>query len=229
MDVEIGTTRTLPPYRGHCSKRDRILSAALAVFCREGYSGASIDMIAAEAGVSRQTVYNHVGDKENLFVAIVTDITERSNADIFRTLATFPDRSENLEAELVAFGLRLVQGCLCDRNSKALLRLIHLEGRRYPELFAFWRQNGPAFAESAIAARFQRMARDGALQIEDPALAARQFVALVTTEFQFANFFGETPSQEEIETAVAGAVRTFLRAFGGTASRVTAEKARESA
>ena len=42
--------------------------------------------IAAEACVSRQTVYNHVGDKESLFVAIVADITERSNADIFRTL-----------------------------------------------------------------------------------------------------------------------------------------------
>ena len=41
------------------------------VFCREGFAGANIDLIAAEAGVSRQTVYNHHGDKEKLFMAVV--------------------------------------------------------------------------------------------------------------------------------------------------------------
>ncbi len=212
MEAELDLPPCLPA-RGHAAKRDRILSAALSVFCREGFAGASIDAIAAEAGVSRQTVYNHAGDKEGLFAAIVADITERSNAGLIGALATFPSGAVEIEAALATFGRRLVSGCLCDRNAKALLRLIHLEGRRYPDLFAFWRRNGPAFAESALAARFAALGRDGVLAIDDAALAARQFVALVTTEFQFAHLFGDTPDDAEIERAVGAAVRTFLRAY----------------
>ena len=62
------------------AKRASIMDAAGEVFCRESFAGANIDMIAAEAGVSRQTIYNHHGDKENLFVAVVRDVTERFNA-----------------------------------------------------------------------------------------------------------------------------------------------------
>ena len=62
----------LPP-RGHEAKRVSIIDAAGDIFCREGYAGANIDLIAAEAGVSRQTVYNHHRDKEKLFIAVIRD------------------------------------------------------------------------------------------------------------------------------------------------------------
>ena len=52
-------------------KRDEIQRAALALFSRDGYERTSVDAIAAEAGVSKRTVYNHFGDKENLFLAVV--------------------------------------------------------------------------------------------------------------------------------------------------------------
>ena len=78
-------------FRPHAAKRLSIIDAAASVFCREGFGGANIDLIAAEAGVSRQTVYNHHGDKETLFKAVVGDVTERTNAGFFATLATFPD------------------------------------------------------------------------------------------------------------------------------------------
>ncbi|TIT60113.1 MAG: TetR/AcrR family transcriptional regulator, partial [Mesorhizobium sp.] len=46
------------PPRSHEAKRISVVEAAASVFCREGFAGANIDLIAAEAGVSRQTVYN---------------------------------------------------------------------------------------------------------------------------------------------------------------------------
>src|SRR5689334_1832947 len=44
-----------------------ILETAKRLFLSQGYEGVSMDQIAAEAGVSKLTVYSHFGDKETLF------------------------------------------------------------------------------------------------------------------------------------------------------------------
>lgn len=202
------------PPRGHEAKRVSIVEAAGSVFCREGFAGANIDLISAEAGVSRQTVYNHHGDKERLFVAVVRDLTERCNAGIFATISTFPDQPQDLEADLVAFAMRLNRNCICNRDGKVLRKLIHTEGERYPELFAEWREQGPGRTWPALAARFARLAHAGHLDIADPDVAARQFLALVNAELQTTFMLGGTPTDEEVVQSAANGVRTFLKAFG---------------
>jgi AcrR family transcriptional regulator len=204
---------TLPP-RGHAAKRISIIEAAGNVFCREGYAGANIDLIAAEAGVSRQTVYNHHGDKEKLFVAVVRDLTDRANAGVFATLSTFPDHPQDIEADLVAFAMRLNRNCICNRDGKFLRKLIQAESERYPELFAAWRDEGPGKTVSALAARFARLAHAGHLEIGDPDVAARQFLALINADLQMSMMLGLTPTDSEVLNAATNAVRTFLRAFG---------------
>ena len=52
-------------------KRSCILEGATRVFLTSGYGAASMDSIAAEAGVSKQTVYSHFGSKDALFEAMV--------------------------------------------------------------------------------------------------------------------------------------------------------------
>jgi AcrR family transcriptional regulator len=203
---------TFPP-RGHEAKRWSIVDAAAGVFCREGFAGANIDLIAAEAGVSRQTVYNHHGDKEKLFIAVVRDLTERCNAGIFATIATFPDQPGNIEADLIGFAVRLNQNCICNRDGKFLRKLIQTEGERYPELFAEWREHGPGRTWPALAARFARLAYGGYLTIEDPDVAARQFLGLVNAELQTTFMLGGTPSEDEVVQSATNGVRTFLRAF----------------
>ncbi|ESY68401.1 MAG: TetR/AcrR family transcriptional regulator [Mesorhizobium sp.] len=204
---------TFPP-RGHEAKRISIVDAAAGVFCREGFAGANIDLISAEAGVSRQTVYNHHGDKEKLFMAVVRDLTERCNAGIFATIATFPDQPGDLEADLIGFAVRLNQNCICNRDGKFLRKLIQTEGERYPELFAEWREQGPGRTWPAIAARFARLAYGGYLTIEDPDVAARQFLGLVNAELQTTFMLGGTPGEDEVVQSATNGVRTFLRAFG---------------
>ena len=51
--------------------RERLLDAALEVFSRRGYSAASIDEIAAEAGYSKGAVYSNFSNKEELFLALI--------------------------------------------------------------------------------------------------------------------------------------------------------------
>jgi AcrR family transcriptional regulator len=202
------------PPRSHEAKRVSILEAATYVFCREGYAGANIDMIAAEAGVSRQTIYNHHGDKEKLFIAVVRALTERANAGIFATLATFPDHPADLEAELVAFAVRLNRNCICNSDGKYLRKLIEAEGQRYPELFATWRENGPGKTWAALAARFARLAHAGYLEVDDPDLAARQFLALIDADLKISMLLGDQPDDASVRQAATNAVRTFLRAYG---------------
>ena len=203
---------TFPP-RSHEAKRVSVVDAAASVFCRQGYAGANIDLIAAEAGVSRQTVYNHHGDKEKLFVAVVRDLTERCNAGIFATIASFPDQPGDLEADLIAFAVRMNRNCICNRDGRFLRKLIQAEGERYPELFAEWREQGPGRTWSALAARFARLAFAGHLSIGDPDVAARQFLALVNAELQITFMLGGTPTEEEVLRSATNGVRTFLSAF----------------
>ena len=226
------TTANVPdtcPPRSHAAKRVSILEAATYVFCREGFAGANIDMIAAEAGVSRQTVYNHHGDKENLLVAVVRALTERANAGFFATLATFPDHPRDLEADLAAFAFRLNANCMCSRDGKFLRRLLQNEGERYPELFAGWREDGPGKTWAALAARFARLAHAGYLDIDDPDLAARQLLALVNADLHFTSMLGERPDEAQLRSSAANAVRTFLRAYGRRADAKAHTKETEAA
>jgi AcrR family transcriptional regulator len=210
--------------RGQCAKRKSILEAAAEVFCRQGFTGASIDEIAAEACVSRQTVYNHYREKENLFTAVVEDVMDRANAMLFTTLATFPEKPDNLEDDLVGFAVRLSHNCICNQDGKFLRKLVQSEGERYPHLFESWRQHGPGKIGTALAALFARLAHKGLLQIDDFDVAARQFLALVNADLQMNTLFGVTPTEAELETAARNAVRTFMRAYAPAQANALAVK-----
>lgn len=212
MPLLIAPDISLP--RGHAEKRNSILDAAACIFCSEGFGGANIDMIAGRADVSRQTIYNHHGDKEKLFVAVVRDVTERINAGIFETLATFPDHPTDLQKDLTDFAVRLQSNCLCSRDGKFLRKLIQSEGDRYPELFSPWREHGPTKTWSALAAHLARLALAGWLDLDDPDLAARQFLALINADLQMSMMLGDEIPPERIAATAESAVRTFLRAYG---------------
>ncbi|MBP1860230.1 TetR/AcrR family transcriptional regulator [Rhizobium herbae] len=199
--------------RGQCAKRLSILEAAAEVFCRQGFAGASIDEIASEACVSRQTVYNHYREKDNLFMAVVEDVMDRANAMLFSTLSSFPENPESLEDDLAAFAVRLSHNCICNQDGKFLRKLVLSEGERYPHLFESWRQHGPGKIGTALAALLSRLSRKGLLQIDDFDVAARQFLALVNADLQMSTLFGVTPTQAELESAARNAVRTFMRAY----------------
>lgn len=52
-------------------KRDAIIQAAIVEFRASGFDTTSMDKIAATAGVSKRTVYNHFPSKEELFAEIL--------------------------------------------------------------------------------------------------------------------------------------------------------------
>lgn len=71
-------------------KRAAILEAAAAEFRQAGYDATSMDRVAASAGVSKRTVYNHFPSKEVLFGHILQQLMQRGVAS--PDLAYRPDR-----------------------------------------------------------------------------------------------------------------------------------------
>jgi methylphosphotriester-DNA--protein-cysteine methyltransferase len=55
----------------------RILDAALKVFAEAGYSGATMDAVAAEAGITKPTLYQYFASKEALFQAMMLGHRDR--------------------------------------------------------------------------------------------------------------------------------------------------------
>jgi AcrR family transcriptional regulator len=53
--------------------RDEILGAALRVFLRAGFHGASLDAIAEDAGYTKGAVYSNFGGKDDLFLALLDE------------------------------------------------------------------------------------------------------------------------------------------------------------
>jgi len=62
------------------SRREDILAAALSIFVHYGFTRASLDLIAREAGISRTGLYHHFGNKEEIFRAMTERLYQTSLA-----------------------------------------------------------------------------------------------------------------------------------------------------
>ncbi|OPF72805.1 TetR family transcriptional regulator [Streptomyces antioxidans] len=193
------------------AKRQAIVEAAVAVFLREGYDRASVDVIADEARVSKQTVYNHFGDKERLFIAAVEEERERVAAGFAAgsPYALGPDGPGAPEAydcgdarsALRAFGHRVLD-VLLDARASALRRLVIAEVARHPSLRPACAEGEPQQLVAYLAGMLARRTGSGELSVPDPAAAARQFVALIVQQGLYQSMYGTRPLAEDEATAV---------------------------
>ncbi len=189
-------------------KHDAILDAARRVFLREGYS-ASMDLVAAEAGVSKQTVYNHFGSKEGLFRTIV----EHMSGKLLDVLVERDGARADAAATLEAVARRFLN-MLLKPSYLALHRMLLAEAPRFPDLAREVYISGPARAASELALYLAEESRKDTLAVTDPALAAEQFFGAVCGHFQLRALLNprDAPGEAEIERAIGHAVRGFMRA-----------------
>src|SRR5262249_59613985 len=77
--------------------RARIVAAAREILAaRDGFSGFTVDAVAAQAGVARMTVYNQFGSKLGLLEALFDDLAARGLVERLRTAFGRPDPREAL-------------------------------------------------------------------------------------------------------------------------------------
>jgi TetR/AcrR family transcriptional regulator, mexJK operon transcriptional repressor len=188
-------------------KHGAILDAAKRVFLREGYS-ASMDLVSAEAGVSKQTVYNHFASKEGLFRAIVDDLASELLDVLVERVSTRADPARTLEALARRFLTLLLMP-----SSLALHRMLVAEAPRFPDLAREIYLGGAARAVDELAAYLEEQNRRGTLAVEDPALAADQFFGALRGNLQLSALLNprDVPGEAEIERSLEHAVQSFLR------------------
>src|ERR1700682_506414 len=87
--------------------REAILEAAEEVFAREGFAGARIDIIGAEAGYNKSLIFHYFVDKEGLYRAIVARLKMRLHQEYLEPLIAFIESSEAMEISRVRFFLEL--------------------------------------------------------------------------------------------------------------------------
>lgn len=160
--------------RTQVSTRALILKAATETFIEHGFNGVSIDQIAAEAGVSKPTIYSHFESKEQLFVAIMNAI-----CDSFET--PFQDPASDSEAlpEILAKIVDHYTRAILQPGVVAMHRLFASEAERFPELSRRYYEVGPNRVHKTLAAFFKTRMERGEIRDGDPLMLAQFFAALV--------------------------------------------------
>ncbi len=194
------------------SKRDAILAAATRIFLRHGYEGASMDLVAQEAGAARRTLYNQFpAGKEELFRAVVE-----------RVWSAFPVLDIVAETEMQAapeIGLRQIATAVAAFWEPPLaidfLRMVIAEGPRFPDLTESFFKHGKTPAMSAVRRYIEKQGELGTLDIKNGERAARQFLGLIDEPLLWIRVLGhnETFTRAERQAVIDEAVAIFLNHY----------------
>jgi TetR/AcrR family transcriptional repressor of mexJK operon len=189
-------------------KRDAIHVAATALFLRLGFEGTSMDAIAAEACVSKQTLYRYYQNKETLFVAVLSQLALRHLDDpTWLSLRNMPmDSLPTLERTLTMWAQEMSQQ-LMQPAYLGLLRLLIAELPRFPHLSALFTQaipeQGGAFLKDVLLS-----AREcGIIKTDDVAAMLRLLIGPLLTYVLGSGLFApdgrpQAPSPEQVAVIV---------------------------
>jgi TetR/AcrR family transcriptional repressor of mexJK operon len=180
------------------AKAEAILIAASQLFLAQGFQGTSMDAVAKQAGVSKQTVYSHFANKEELFKAVITakvaiygfdEAAVVEDADLRSALLTIAHRFVNL---------------LIDPEVVAMHRVVMGEAASQPRVASLFFESGPKRTKAAVCAFLQRQIAQGRLRIpaERILYAASQLLFTAIGIYQMQLLLGLRESVDEDELAL---------------------------
>lgn len=176
-------------------KAGAILAAASALFLDRGFQGTSMDAVAQHAGVSKQTVYSHFANKEDLFKACIRHKVANYG---FGESAMVGDA--DLRSALLSITRRFVD-LLFDPEVVAMHRVVLGEAASQPRIAALFFDSGPQRTKAAVVGFLRQQVAAGRLQIGDDRLlyAAMQLLNNAVGMYQMQLWLGLRDSVEEAE------------------------------
>ena len=179
------------------------------MFFAKGFADTTLDAIGREAGYTKRTIYELIGDKNALFRAAYDRLHIRNSHLEF----SIPAPDQSVTEVLTQLARQLVEHSL----SKALVaseRAIMLEAGHYPELVGEVVQHGKIALNDAIAEIFNTLVARGSIAPLDSRLAAEIFYDATVGARGFRAALGhphETLSDAELATRIAMFENGYLR------------------
>jgi TetR/AcrR family transcriptional repressor of mexJK operon len=195
------------------AKVEAILDTGWAMLLARGYEATSIEAVAAEAGVSRVTVYKHFTDKGALFREAVLRATRRIEAEQSLQDQDAPSGT-TLAARLERFGVALMT-FLVSPTAVAFYGVLSGELRRHPDIAQAFYDLGPARTLRNLAAILAEAAGRGEVVLRvSPDRAAEMLVGIWQgySNYRLAlDIDGPERDPVQLEAQVRDGVAVFLR------------------
>ncbi len=171
-----------------------------------------MEQVAIESGAGRQTVYNQFESKKALFDATVALLWEDMPID--RIVSRQIEKTPLPEQALMEIGLAIAD-FWAPEEAVAFVRMIISESIHFPELAQSFFTSGQDPARRAVIAYLSVLRDTKALDVSDPALAAGQFIGLISEPLLWSRVIGggKSPSKERKKHVVEEAVQTFLSRY----------------
>ncbi|MDD1005820.1 TetR/AcrR family transcriptional regulator [Pseudomonas sp. TNT2022 ID642] len=197
------------PQRLTDRKREAIIQAAIAEFRAHGFEITSMDKIAATAGVSKRTVYNHFPSKEELFAEILNQLWARISAE----QSVVYNRDQPLREQLRQMLQAKVQ-LMADENFLTLARVAIAATIHSPERAQNMIER-MGEREEGLTVWIRAAQADGRLKPVDPEFAAHQVQGLLKTfGFWPQMSMGRAALDVDMQTTVAeSALEMFLARY----------------
>lgn len=193
----------------HARRAEAILAGARQVFLAQGYDGASMDSVAAQAGVTKKTVYNHFPSKEALFNAVSLSVCD----EIAGALDMLETSGGNVEANLAQFCHKFID-TLSVPPGREIYRLAIGQGLRFPEFGRVLSETSEKYMQGALVEYLERRNAAGDLRIEDAKAAAEYLLGGMLLLVHRAMFGREIdPGSASTNKFILGAVTAFCRAY----------------
>lgn len=189
-------------------REKRILDAALKVFSEMGYSGTTMDAVAAEAGLTKPTLYSYFPSKESLFQAMMLGKRDRM-LDVFEHPSP-----EGMVQDLYTFAWDYADTVMRP-DLLSLARLIIGEVQRFPEIGRAYQASGPDHLLRGIMRYLTDRRDDGLLVFEDAELAAQDLWGLILSAPRTQALYmpDSPPDRATLARYIDNGLRVFLKAY----------------
>ena len=191
------------------TKRQQILSAAINLFVEQGYSATSMEQIAKNADVSKQTVYSHFGNKDDLFSASI----EQKCESLHILDLSMHDLSDPQDI-LFQLAQRIID-IIVSKQTCAVHKICAFESNTYPQVSNIYYQSGPLRVTNEITQLLEKLHQQKILTIENPRHAALQFLNMMKGELWMQIEFNtkERISSKEVDEYLRDSVAFFIRGY----------------
>src|SRR5690606_4960129 len=189
-------------------KREEVLDIASETFLSKGFDGTSINVMAREAGISKESIYRYFGSKEDLFLAVVERELEVYKQGMLETISHFQGKS--LKEALYSVGEATLQVASNDRTL-ALRRLIFQMSANGSKVGGHYFLSGPDIAYQNLVRLFEHYKPETDFPVNK---LSRYFVALVLHRTMLQRECGvqESLTPAEIRQRSMESVEDFLHA-----------------